>query len=223
MPFPKIHHVVSSSPITDMFTSPPVTPAVSKPLPIIQTSPRVPASSTEDDVTDVSALSAVVTVSFPTSSYMGFRPSTRRRPRRSSRTSCQGILTSTRSSLTSSLRHSASCKRPPNTDPSQRLNANGAVQVQAHPPFAGVDWDKVTASEETRNRQSTSIFEARPHSCSMTMIGAISVGQSAATPGVSTFASSVSSTSTISASTINKGQSPFRMRLERSPSRTCLL
>ena len=39
------------------------------------------------------------------------------------------------------------------------------------------------------------------------MIGAISVGRSAATTGVSSFATSVSSTSTISASAINKGQS----------------
>ena len=106
-PLPKIHHVISSSPITDMFTSPPATPAVNKPLPI-QTSPRVPASSTQDNVTDVSALSAVVAVSLPTSYYTGFRPSMQRRRRMSSRMSCQGILTGTRSSLTSPLRHSTS-------------------------------------------------------------------------------------------------------------------
>ena len=58
-PIPQIHRVVSSSPIADMFTSPPATPAVSKPLPTIQTSPRVPASSTEEDVTDASASSTV--------------------------------------------------------------------------------------------------------------------------------------------------------------------
>ena len=146
-PFPLVRRVVSSSPIADMFTGPPATPAVSKPLPIIRTLARVPASSSQDDVTDVSALSAVVAVSLPTSYYTGFRPSTQRRRRMSLRTSCQGILTSTRSSLTSSPRHSASCKRLLNTDPSQRLNANGAVQVKARPWFAGVDWDKVTASE----------------------------------------------------------------------------
>ena len=33
------------------------------------------------------------------------------------------------------------------TDPSQRLGANGADEVKAHPFFAGIEWDKVMESK----------------------------------------------------------------------------
>ncbi|KAL5528345.1 hypothetical protein ACEPAF_7481 [Sanghuangporus sanghuang] len=58
-PIPQEHRAASTSPIADMYTSPPATPDVSKPLPAIHPSPRVPASSTEEDVTDASATSAI--------------------------------------------------------------------------------------------------------------------------------------------------------------------
>ncbi|KAL5507199.1 hypothetical protein ACEPAH_6655 [Sanghuangporus vaninii] len=58
-PIPQEHRAASTSPIADMYTSPPATPDVSKPLPAIHPSPRIPASSTEEDVTDASATSAI--------------------------------------------------------------------------------------------------------------------------------------------------------------------
>ncbi|KAL5523862.1 hypothetical protein ACEPAG_8035 [Sanghuangporus baumii] len=58
-PIPQEHRAASTSPIADMYTSPPATPDVSKPLPAIHPSPRVPASSTEDDVSDASTTSAI--------------------------------------------------------------------------------------------------------------------------------------------------------------------
>lgn len=52
------------------------------------------------------------------------------------------------------------------TDPSERLGANGADEVKAHPFFAGIDWDKVTATEaafipQVTDPESTDYFDPR--------------------------------------------------------------
>lgn len=51
-------------------------------------------------------------------------------------------------------------------NPSQRLGANGADEVKAHPFFAGIDWDKVTATEaafipQVTDPESTDYFDPR--------------------------------------------------------------
>ncbi|KAH9929845.1 uncharacterized protein B0H18DRAFT_1149238 [Fomitopsis serialis] len=51
-------------------------------------------------------------------------------------------------------------------DPSRRLGANGADEVKDHPFFAGIDWDKVTATEaafipQVTDPESTDYFDPR--------------------------------------------------------------
>ncbi|KAI0375526.1 hypothetical protein BV20DRAFT_959507 [Pilatotrama ljubarskyi] len=51
-------------------------------------------------------------------------------------------------------------------DPTQRLGANGAAEVKAHPFFAGIDWDKVTTTEaafipQVTDPESTDYFDPR--------------------------------------------------------------
>jgi serine/threonine-protein kinase RIM15 len=51
-------------------------------------------------------------------------------------------------------------------DPTQRLGANGAEEVKAHPFFAGIDWTKVTTSEaafipQVTDPESTDYFDPR--------------------------------------------------------------
>ncbi|TFK75762.1 hypothetical protein BDN72DRAFT_809354 [Pluteus cervinus] len=51
-------------------------------------------------------------------------------------------------------------------DPTERLGANGAEEVKAHPFFAGIDWDKVTSSEaafipQVSDPESTDYFDPR--------------------------------------------------------------
>ncbi|OBZ70089.1 Serine/threonine-protein kinase cek1 [Grifola frondosa] len=51
-------------------------------------------------------------------------------------------------------------------DPTQRLGANGADEVKAHPFFAGIDWDKVTTTEaafipQVTDPESTDYFDPR--------------------------------------------------------------
>ncbi|KAF5390596.1 hypothetical protein D9757_002657 [Collybiopsis confluens] len=52
------------------------------------------------------------------------------------------------------------------TDPSTRLGAHGAEEVKAHPFFAGIEWDKVTATEaafipQINDPESTDYFDSR--------------------------------------------------------------
>lgn len=51
-------------------------------------------------------------------------------------------------------------------DPSERLGANGAEEVKAHPFFEGIDWDKVTTTEaafipQVSDPESTDYFDPR--------------------------------------------------------------
>ncbi|KAJ3511944.1 hypothetical protein NLJ89_g3813 [Agrocybe chaxingu] len=51
-------------------------------------------------------------------------------------------------------------------DPNERLGANGAEEVKAHPFFAGIDWDKVTTTEaafipQVTDPESTDYFDPR--------------------------------------------------------------
>ncbi|RDB22536.1 Serine/threonine-protein kinase cek1 [Hypsizygus marmoreus] len=51
-------------------------------------------------------------------------------------------------------------------DPSERLGANGAEEVKAHPFFRGIDWDKVTTTEaafipQVTDPESTDYFDPR--------------------------------------------------------------
>ncbi|CAL1700910.1 unnamed protein product [Somion occarium] len=51
-------------------------------------------------------------------------------------------------------------------DPAQRLGANGAEEVKAHPFFTGIDWDKVTTTEaafipQVTDPESTDYFDPR--------------------------------------------------------------
>ncbi|KAL5488012.1 RIM15 [Sanghuangporus weigelae] len=106
-------------------------------------------------------------------------------------------------------------KRLLNVDPSQRLGANGAAEVKAHPFFAVIDWDKVTTSEaafipQVTDPESTDYFDPRGASTQLFHDddGAITIGQSAATPGVGALAASAPSTSTIIAAANESVHSP---------------
>jgi hypothetical protein len=57
-------------------------------------------------------------------------------------------------------------KRLLTLDPNERLGSGGAEEVKAHAFFAGIDWDKVTASEaafipQVTDPESTDYFDPR--------------------------------------------------------------
>lgn len=80
-------------------------------------------------------------------------------------------------------------------DTSKRLGANGAEEVKAHPWFNGIEWDKVAKSEaafipQITDPESTDYFDLRGATPQLFHDDeAIPVGQSATTPGISSFPS----------------------------------
>ncbi|EJD01403.1 uncharacterized protein FOMMEDRAFT_147936 [Fomitiporia mediterranea MF3/22] len=107
-------------------------------------------------------------------------------------------------------------KRLLNVDPSNRLGANGAAEVKAHPFFTGIEWDKVTTREaafipQISDPESTDYFDLRGASTQLFHDddGGIPVGQSAATPGIGSFAIPTSTgTAAIPIATSHSGHSP---------------
>lgn len=84
-------------------------------------------------------------------------------------------------------------KRLLNVDASQRLGVNGAAEVKAHPFFNGVEWDKVSTSEpafvpQVSDPESTDYFDLRGATQQLFHEDdPITIGQSAATPGILAF------------------------------------